>query len=283
MSQLFRFVTRTAACLVAVFVCLGAGLEVTIPIDRFVDRARFEQARSNKVTIDETKYKTVRGALVNHHALASDLLWKLFQRLATCRTGIERIVILSPDHYFQGQSTITTASVTFQRKTTRLTTDDSLVKRLLEKKVALSDPKLFRREHGVGALVPFMMDAFPKVQIVPIVIRADISQPEAERLATVLKDQLDQKTLLVVSSDMSHYLPQAVARKKDRETAIAFAEQNASFFWRAKDDHLDFGKGVWTALQVLSPSSFELLDQGNSVEYGGSAAYTTSYLTGFWR
>ncbi len=108
MKQICRTITYTAATLAAVFVCLGAGKPTVIPVDRFLDRARFDQARLLSLpSIDPASCKTVRGALVNHHALASDLLWRVFQRLATCRPSVKRIIILSPDHFFQGASTIT--------------------------------------------------------------------------------------------------------------------------------------------------------------------------------
>ncbi len=284
MKKLFNACIHTVALSVAVFVSVGIGSITTIPADLFLDRARFEQARFSKsALIDPKDCKNLRGALVNHHALASDLLWRLFQRLVICRPEVKRIIILSPDHFFQGRSPITTAAVRYEFRQRFVESDASVIAKLVREQVAKSDPLLFRREHGIGALIPFIESFFPEAKIVPIAIRSDVSQSETERLSEALKSLMDEQTLLIVSSDMSHYLPERTARQKDRETQRAFEASDAGFFWKAKDDHLDFGKGVWIALQTLSPEKFKLLDQGVSTSYGGSAAYTTTYFTGIWQ
>lgn len=274
--------TRGVVLSAALFVCLGIGTPV-IPAETFLDRARFDQSRiTSRVMTSKESCKTVRGAIVNHHALASDLLSRLFQRLAVCRTDVKRIIVLSPDHFFQGRSSVTTGDIIYEIDKKRLQVDTTAVHTLIKQKVALSDPKLFRREHGIGALIPFLAEAFPEAKLVPIVIRSDLSRTEAQRLSGVIRTLLTDETLLIVSSDMSHYLPESIAERKDRETLRAFEKQDQSFFWAAKDDHLDFGKGVWLALQALTPQRFVPLEQSISTKYGSSAAYTTTYLTGMW-
>ncbi len=254
-----------------------------IQTDRFLDRARFDAAaRSRAVQMKREDCEALRGGLVNHHALASDLLQELFQTLRACRPDLKRIIILSPDHFFQGRKTITTGSVSYVTDGNTMTTDQALLNELLRKKIAVSDPKLFRKEHGIGTIMPFLSENYPDIQFLPIVIRSDVSLSEANRLATFLRDSLDDKTFLLVSSDMSHYLPERVARQKDRETLRAFETNDRTFFWKAKDDHLDFGKGVRVALQVLESVRFERIGQSISTSYGGPTAYTTTYFTGFW-
>lgn len=274
---------RFVACALA-FVCLGAGIVQPIPAERFLDRARFDQARTARETrVDRTTCASVRGALVNHHALASDLLRALFHRIGACRPDLKRIVILSPDHFFQGRTSITTGSVRYTWKNTTVSSDATAMERLVRSNIATSDPRLFQTEHGVGALMPFLAETFPRVTIVPIVIRPDIPMHEAERLSAELKTLLDKDTLLLVSSDFSHYLPERIAFQKDTQTLRALHRSALSFFWTAKDDHLDFGKGLWIALRTLSPRQFEVLNHSISSRYGGPSAYTTTYVTGVWR
>ncbi len=283
MNQTFTRCIRTATLSLAVFVCLGVGNPNSIPVERFLERARFEQARALPARkIDLKSCASVKGAVVNHHALASDLLWKLFRRLASCRPEIKRVIILAPDHFFQGQTTITTAKVRYQWGKKQILVEEETVNQLLRTKITTSQPALFQKEHAVGALIPFLMETLPDAKIVPIVVRPDVSRRDAERLSEELKKLLNKDTVLIVSSDMSHYLPEKIALRKDQETLRAFDQSTAAFFWSAKDDHLDFGKGIWIALRTLGPSTFEVLDRDISSRYGGSAAYTTSYITGMW-
>lgn len=284
MNRVCKQIINTVTLCVAVFVCLGVGTPNKVPVERFLDRARFDQARTLPVAkVDPKKCASIKGAVVNHHALASDLLWKLFQRLAICRPDITRLVVLAPDHFFQGRTTIITGSVRYEWAKKHISVDEEAVQRLIQTRVVSVQPTLFQKEHGIGALIPFLMETFPKVKIIPIVIRSDVSRSDAERLGKEIKKLLDKDTLLIVSSDMSHYLPEKAALRKDQETIRAFERGTSAFFWSAKDDHLDFGKGIWTALQALGPSRFERLDHGISSQYGGSTAYTTSYITGVWR
>ncbi len=263
--------------------CLGVGNPNSIPVERFLERARFDQARALPAPkVDPKSCASVKGALVNHHALASDLLWKLFRRLTSCRPEIKRVIILAPDHFFQGQTTITTAKVRYQWGKKQILVEEAAVNQLLRAKIATSQPAIFQKEHAVGALIPFLMETAPNAKIVPIVVRSDVSRKDAERLSEELKKLLNKDTVLIVSSDMSHYFPEKIALRKDQETLRAFDQSAAAFFWSAKDDHLDFGKGIWIALRTLGPSTFEVLDWDISSRYGGSAAYTTSYITGMW-
>ncbi len=276
--------TNTVLLCLTVLVCLGVGRVFVVPVEPFLDKARFELAQA--LPVDRTDPKTcqsIRGALVNHHALASDLLWKLLQRVKGCRPDLKRIIVLSPDHFFQGQTAITVGNVNYRfgRKTQAV--DSTFVAQLIKAKIAVADTKLFQREHGVGALMPFLMSVFPDVKIVPIVVRSDVTKAEAEKLGTFLKTKLDDETFLIVSSDMSHYLSERAALQRDVATLKAFEKTDAAFFWTAKDGYTDFGKGIWIALQALSPKDFQVIGRGISSQYGGSKTNTTSYITGVWR
>ena len=154
---------------------------------------------------------------------------------------------------------------------------------MLKTRVLTAEPKLFLKEHGTAALVPFAAQVFPHAQLVPIALRSDLSRVQANQLVQELRPLMDDETLLIVSSDMSHYLPAAVARKKDQETSRALQKDDQAFFWRAKDDHLDLGKGLWIALRLLKQPKFQQLGHGLSSDYAGSTTYTTSYFTGLWK
>lgn len=276
--------TNTVLLCLTVLVCLGVGRVKVVPVEPFVDTARFERAQRLAMdTTDPKRCQSIRGAMVNHHALASDLLWKLFQRVKVCRPNLKRIIVLSPDHFFQGQTTITTWNVSYRlgRKIQR--TDSAFVDALIGARIATANPQLFQREHGVGALMPFVMNLLPEGEIIPIVIRSDITKFEAERLSVFLKTRIDDQTFLIVSSDMSHYLLERTALHNDRATLHALETGDTSFFWTAKDGYTDFGKGIWIALKTLAPKEFQVVGRGISSQYGGSRTNTTSYITGVWK
>jgi poly-gamma-glutamate synthesis protein (capsule biosynthesis protein) len=82
---------------------------------------------------------------------------------------------------------------------------------------------LFAREHGVQALLPFIRRAFPDAAIVPVAISIRSAPPDWDRLAAALAPIVDGETLVVESTDFSHYLPQHAARLFDQQTLNVLA------------------------------------------------------------
>lgn len=262
---------------------------MTIDADKFLDRTRFDRAMT--VALSEAKVRTepcdnIRGGIVNHHVLASDLLADFFAELGRCRPDADRVIILSPDHFHQGQVPIVTHAVVYRTNQDVIASDPDAIQRLVKRiPSARDDEKPFGNEHGVGALVPFLHKTLPKASIIPVLIEGRATNASVKGLADWLAEEMkDPLTLVVVSSDMSHYLTEAQAKKNDVATTDAFKKNDADFFWQANDDFTDNGKSIWTVLAALRNDSlnFRLFKTAISTEYGGSTGYATSYITGFW-
>jgi AmmeMemoRadiSam system protein B/AmmeMemoRadiSam system protein A len=73
-------------------------------------------------------------------------------------------------------------------------------------------------EHSVEVQVPFVQRVLPQAEIVPLVISADADPAAAAR---VLGEHLDEHTLLLASSDLSHYDPYETANRKDTACTAA--------------------------------------------------------------
>jgi len=88
----------------------------------------------------------------------------------------------------------------------------------------LKQPDLFQplppdrdREHSLEVVLPFLQTWLKSFQLIPVVVgRADI-----DRLCSALLPLVDRETLVVASSDLSHFLPYADAQAKDRKTIDA--------------------------------------------------------------
>ena len=75
-----------------------------------------------------------------------------------------------------------------------------------------------RSEHSLEVHLPFLQQVLGEFKLVPVVV----GDASPEQMA-VLFDTLwgGEETLIVVSSDLSHYLPYDAARARDRQTANA--------------------------------------------------------------
>jgi AmmeMemoRadiSam system protein B len=80
------------------------------------------------------------------------------------------------------------------------------------------DASAHAREHAVEVQLPFLHRFRPDVRIVPVAL-GRLSLEECRELGENVADAIAgdaERPLLVASSDMSHYVPDAVARKKDQ-------------------------------------------------------------------
>ncbi len=225
--------------------------------------------------------KKYRAGIVNHHALASDLLAAFFRTLERCRSEIKTIIILSPDHFGQASAAVTTHRLPYRVSGSEILVDGQAVERLNSSIAShREDAAPFVREHGIGALVPFL-DA--ELKIVPVIIRSQIDDTSRTEIAVWLRNELKNPTTFVaVSSDMSHYLAAEVAWAKQAETDQALSVSDIDFFASAKDAHTDNGESIAVVLQALGKTKWTLLRESISSDYAGSPGFTTTYAIGFW-
>lgn len=274
---------RTASS--EVFVSEVVGSQVVSPIEthRFVD-ARVAKGLWPNVQGEATEScARLRGAVVNHHILASDLIGRLFARLALCRPNIKRVIILSPDHFLRGTRTISTHLRSYLVAGEEVRSDKLCVQEAISTLPFVhEEPELFEREHGMGALIPFLHEAWPKAMVCSFALRSDLSKKDAEQFVVWLKGHFGPEALLIVSSDMSHYLSRSEAFNHDERTRDAFRRSDMEFFWKAQDAYTDNGKALWIALRALGPVRWQEGDHRISTDYDGSSNDTTSYITGWW-
>jgi len=82
----------------------------------------------------------------------------------------------------------------------------------------LADDPAHAPEHAIEVQLPFLHRFRPDVRIVPVAL-GRLSLEECRELGENVADAIAgdaERPLLVASSDMSHYVPDAVARTKDR-------------------------------------------------------------------
>jgi AmmeMemoRadiSam system protein B len=77
-------------------------------------------------------------------------------------------------------------------------------------------PEAHGPEHSLEVELPFLQVLFPAAQVLPVVV-GDADEDEVAELLDLLWG--GPETAIVVSSDLSHYLPYDVARRVDHETA----------------------------------------------------------------
>ncbi len=92
-----------------------------------------------------------------------------------------------------------------------------------------SIPEAHAREHSLEVHLPFLQVALEgDWELVPIII-GELSPQEKDELAMALSEVIDENTLVVASTDMTHYEPDNIARALDNETLEAIASLDHEF------------------------------------------------------
>ncbi len=135
----------------------------------------------------------------------------------------DRFVIFCPNHTGLGADAAIMTRGAWQMPWGDVPVDGPLAARLLSRSPVLEDdPSAHRAEHSLEVQLPFIHRFRDDFRIVPVALgRMSLDQCRAlgEATASAVRDEASPP-LIVASSDMTHYEPDPVARKKD-ERAIA--------------------------------------------------------------
>jgi MEMO1 family protein len=166
----------------------------------------------------------VPKAIIGPHAgyvYSGPVAARAYARLAAGRGKISRVVLIGPSHYvaFRGLAVDTATAWAMPGGTVQL--DTEAIARLRALPMVGELDAAYQREHALEVHVPFLQHVLGEFRLVPIVA----GDAPAEVVATVF-DALwgGPETLIVVSTDLSHYLDYAACRRLDQSTAEAIEQ-----------------------------------------------------------
>jgi poly-gamma-glutamate synthesis protein (capsule biosynthesis protein) len=222
----------------------------------------------------------ITGLTVPHHLLAADLIAEAFA-LAS-QQDYQRIIILSPDHFGRCPTPFAVAIRNFQTVMGEVAIDDAAVDRLRQNPL-VSASNLFSHEHGVRALLPFIAHYFPRARVAALAIHRNSQPSQWDGLAQTLAPLLTPDTLLLQSTDFSHYLPWGQARQYDQETlrVLSVGDPDA-VLGLSQPQHLDSRGAQYLQLRLqkqVHQGRLAVVASRNSQEYTPQPLNsTTSYL-----
>jgi hypothetical protein len=131
-----------------------------------------------------------------------------------------RLIILGPNHTGEGSPIAIMSGGTWRTPLGDAQIDAPLAAGILDRcRRAREDDIAHRREHSIEVQVPILQRLVPEFRFVPICVGTD-SLPALLDLGRALAGAIEASgldSLLVLSSDMSHYVPAAFAERQDRK------------------------------------------------------------------
>ncbi|MFA6422414.1 MAG: AmmeMemoRadiSam system protein B [Candidatus Buchananbacteria bacterium] len=231
----------------------------------------------------------VKGTIVNHHLLAGKLIAKTICNVATDKKLT--IVLLSPNHFSNGQSHVIVSPNAWQTPYGILSQDVKIINDLSAQKIAVIDNAPFKFEHGIYGVIPFIKKAIPNAKIVPIIIKDSTTKEEKENLEKYLIESLPKDSIIIASLDFSHYLTsdQAdISDQKSLEILNSFdLEKLKDLNPNSKPDNVDSLPALEIFLSAMKEKgavNFQMIDNTNSAKLIGdlSIKETTSYIVGLF-
>jgi AmmeMemoRadiSam system protein B len=143
---------------------------------------------------------------------------RVYARLAPLRGRIRRVVLIGPSHrvWFRGLA-VPSAQV-FTTPLGPVRVDREALERILALPQVVERDDAHAEEHSLEVQLPFLQEVLGEFGLVPIAA----GDASADEVAAVIEALWDgPETLVVVSSDLSHYHDYTSARRRDEETTRA--------------------------------------------------------------
>ncbi|MEA2024530.1 MAG: AmmeMemoRadiSam system protein B [Actinomycetota bacterium] len=190
------------------------------------------------------------------------------------RDDLRRIVMLGPSHYvwFSG---LTLPGVDYlETPLGDVAVDGPGAAAVLKSPLVVDSPVAHEREHCLEVQLPFLQIVAPGTPVVPL-LTGDVDPAD---VADVVDPLLDDETLLLVSSDLSHYHDYNTARRLDAETVQAIEQFDPAALGR---ESACGRTGIQAALHIANRRGYRMrtLDVRNSGDTAGPHDRVVGYGT----
>ena len=167
-------------------------------------------------------------AIIAPHAgyvYSGPIAGSVYARLRPLRGRIERVVLAGPAHRVHVAGAAIPAARQFDSPLGAVALDEPALAALRRLPFVEVSDRAHALEHSLEVHLPFLQASLGAFSLVPIVV-GDASPDQVEELLEAVWG--GDETLIVVSSDLSHYLPYEAARTRDRGTAAAIMRLEAT-------------------------------------------------------
>jgi AmmeMemoRadiSam system protein B len=148
----------------------------------------------------------------------------VYARLASLRGVVRRVVLAGPAHRIYVRGAAVPAAVAFDSPLGRVPLDLEAIAALRALPFVEASDRAHALEHSLEVHLPFLQSVLGEFRLVPVLVGDATPEEAAELLDTVWGGA---ETVVVVSSDLSHYLGYDEARARDHGTAQAILRLEA--------------------------------------------------------
>ncbi len=179
-------------------------------------------ARDVRALLDDVQPQALTPkALIAPHAgyiYSGPIAASAYALLKPIASRIRRVILLGPTHRVAVRGLALPGVEAFATPLGEVAVDMEAARAIAELPQVTVSPQAHALEHSLEVHLPFLQSVLPDFKLLPLAVGMASAEEVAEVLETLWGGD---ETLVVVSSDLSHYLPYDTARRVDGDTAQA--------------------------------------------------------------
>lgn len=234
-----------------------------------------EQAIADYLSPVDTNGSLPKALIVPHagYMYSGPVAAHAYKRLEPFREQIARIVLLGPSHRVAFSGVAATSAERFETPLGNVVVDRHATGVALQLPFVHVLDEAHSREHSLEVQLPFLQEVVGDFKLVPFTV-GDARASEVGELITLLWG--GEETVVVVSSDLSHY--------HDYKTATLLDKQTSEHIQKLEFDQIDYGDAcgrvpvaglLWAARR--QGLRCEILDLRNSGDTAGPRSEVVGY------
>lgn len=151
----------------------------------------------------------------------------VYSHLSRCAHAVRRIVLIGPSHRQPLRGVAVPAASRWNTPLGPVDIDADGAAALVASGLAIADDAVHAQEHSLEVQLPFLQRALPqRPPILPIAAGLSAASEVAAAIAAAL-DAGPGESIVLCSTDLSHYLEEAAARQRDEATIDAVLRLDA--------------------------------------------------------
>lgn len=162
--------------------------------------------------------KAPKAIIVPHagYIYSGEIAASAYARLKAGVDKIKRVVVLGPSHRVGFKGLAVSHAEFFNTPLGKIPLDMEAIEKLLTLPFVQYIDEAHHLEHSLEVQLPFLQTVLKEFKLIPIVA----GDASAEQVSQVLETFYDDaETVIVISSDLSHYYDYTTAQRMDKETS----------------------------------------------------------------
>lgn len=227
----------------------------------------------NNVSVEQ---KENPKAIVVPHAgyiYSGPIAASAYKQIIPLKDKINRVVLLGPSHRVAFTGLAVPESDVFNTPLGNIPIDQKSIQQLSDLPQVIASDQAHRDEHSLEVQLPFLQEILGEFSLIPLVV-GDAERHEVAEVINRLWG--DEHTLIVISTDLSHYHEYNEAQQLDRATSDAIENLKPDLIGYEDACGRNGLKGMMTVAEEKN-LSVDILDLRNSGDTAGDKNRVVGY------